>query len=347
MGGIESRKPPAAGGPSRAYKVDHGRGHYTDIAGKLEDFREFVFAAHGVKLVGELRADGFFHGMATDEDRHGAKPFRYCIFLDEPQNVFYQDLKRGFSGTWFPEGQAPLDPVEKERLRREHETRRAEREQEIAQRQAKTAEWARVLWRRSIPASPSHPYLERKKVGVHGLRFLPVWERRVYAEDGRYETVRVPDVLLVPMKDASGTLWSLQAIFPQTCPDLGRDKDFLSGGRKRGIFHWIGKRTETVCLAEGYATAASIHEATGYRVFVCFDCGNLPDVAEIVRGLLPDARLVICADHDAPDKNGRRAGQEKAEEAAAQVGGFVALPPEEGMDFNDFAASLREGGCHG
>jgi putative DNA primase/helicase len=202
------------------------------------------------------------------------------------------------------------------------------------------------LWRRSVPACPDHAYLLRKRVGVHGLRFCPVWERRVYAKDGRFETVKVPGALLVPMKDETGAIWNLQAIFAEPCPALGRDKDFLSGGRKRGLFHWLGKRTETVCLAEGYATGATIHEATGYRTFVCFDCGNLPAVAEIVRGLLPDAKIVVCADHDRPDKAGRRAGQEKAAEAAGLVGGFMALPPVEGADFNDWAQSLK-GACYG
>ena len=133
---------------------------------------------------------------------------------------------------------------------------------------------------------------------------------------------------------------------PSVEPPLGRDKDFLPGGRKKGLFHWIGQRTETVCLSEGYATGATIHEATGYRVVVCFDAGNLPVVPESVRGLLPDARIVICAGNDEPDKNGRRAGPEKAGEAAARVDGFVALTPVEGADFNDYALMLRERG-HG
>ncbi|CAG1021531.1 DNA primase TraC [Methylococcales bacterium] len=346
--GVEIRppgngKPPAAGGPSRAGTYNKGQAYYADISTCLEEFKAFIASAYGVSLLGELRADGHFHGLGTDQDRHGAKPFRYCVHLDEPQNIYFQDLKRGFFGVWFPQGHAPLDPAERERRRREFEARRAERDRQIAEQHAKTAKWARVLWRRSVPASPAHPYLVRKGVGVHGLRFLPVWERRVYAEDGSFETVRVPGVLLVPMKDASGTLWNLQAIFPEPCPELGRDKDFLGGGRKRGLFHWLGERTETVCLAEGYATAASINEATAYRTFVCFDAGNLPAVAETVRGLLPDARIVVCADHDLPDQRGRRAGQEKAAEAAGLVGGFVALPPVEGADFNDFAVMLKEG----
>lgn len=64
-------------------------------------------------------------------------------------------------------------------------------------------------------------------------------------------------------------------------------------------------------------------------------------MAQAVRAALPDVKIVICGDHD-EEKNGRRAGIEKAEEAAALVGGFVALPPIEKMDFNDFAAMLRE-----
>lgn len=69
-------------------------------------------------------------------------------------------------------------------------------------------------------------------------------------------------------------------------------------------------------------------------------------MVQAVRGLLPTARIVICADNDEPDKNGRRAGPEKAEEAAARVDGFVALAPVEGADFNDYALMLRECG-HG
>lgn len=91
-------------------------------------------------------------------------------------------------------------------------------------------------------------------------------------------------------------------------------------------------------LAEGYATAASIFEATGQRVLVCFSAGNLPAVALAVRAAMPDVQIVVCADNDLPDKNGRRAGIDKVEEAAALVGGIVAMPPIKG---NDYAAILK------
>ena len=158
------------------------------------------------------------------------------------------------------------------------------------------------------------------------------------------ETVKIDGVLLVPMKDASGKLWNIQVIFSEVCPALEREGDFLPGARVSGLFHWVGERTQTVCIAEGYATAATLYESTGYRCFVAFSAGNLAHVALAVRKALPDARIVVCGDNDLPDQRGRRAGIEKAEEAATLVDGYVALPPVEGADFNDWANELRSHG---
>ena len=265
------------------------------------------------------------------------------MHVDTPCNVYFNDLKRGFRGVWYPEGQQALTPAEREQRRRDIEKHRAERLAEEQARHSKRAQWAFKLLKSASKADGSHPYLSKKGVGAHGLRLLPVWERRMYHEDGGgFDVVKVEGVLLVPMKDETGKLWNVQMIYPQKIliGDEERDKDFLPGARVNGLFHWIGQHTETVCLAEGYATGATIYEATGYRVFICFSSGNLPHVALIVRAALPDAKIVICADHDKPDKNGRRAGIEKGEEAAALVGGFLALPPIEGADFNDWSKEL-------
>jgi putative DNA primase/helicase len=336
---------PASGVSKHSRKTE---AEYTDISFCLEDFRVFINREYGLSLIGDLKADGHFYGIRTEDDRRGAKPFRYCVHLDTPQNVYFVDLKRGVFGLWFPKGQEPLSPTERDRLYRENEARRIQRDAEVRTYHANAAARAAAIWRRSTWANPMHPYLTRKGVGIHGIRALPVWERRIEAEGkpGQFETIRIPGVLLVPMRDETGALWNLQAIFPEVCPALERDKDFLPRAKKKGLFHWIGERTETVCLAEGYATGATIHEATGYRCIVCFDAGNLVTVAPIVRAMLPAARIVVCADHDLPDKRGRRAGLEYATEAADLVDGFIAVPPVPGADFNDWAAALK-GGHHG
>lgn len=339
--------------PNRTTKtppVGKAGGHHADIARCLEDFRAYIRAEHGLVLVGELRADGNFHGIGTEDDRRGAKPFRYCVHLDAPQNIYFTDLKRGIHGLWFPEGQGPLSPAERDRLRREAEVRRVQRDREARRFHENAAKRAAAIWRRSLPAPHDHAYLRHKGVGVYGVRFLPVWEKRVEVDGkpGQFETIRIPGVLLVPLRDETGRVLNLQAIFPEVCPALGRDKDFLPRARKKGLFHWIGRRTPTVCMTEGYATGATVHEMTGYRVIVCFDAGNLVDVAPIVRAMLPEARIVVCADHDPPDRHGRRAGLEFATEAAELVGGFVAVPPIEGQDFNDYWLSLKlKGEAHG
>jgi putative DNA primase/helicase len=53
-----------------------------------------------------------------------------------------------------------------------------------------------------------------------------------------------------------------------------------------------------LCIAEGYATAASVYEATGHAVAVAFYADNLVTVARALWTKLPEARIVICADND-------------------------------------------------
>ncbi len=171
-------------------------------------------------------------------------------------------------------------------------------------------------WEAAQPAPDSHPYLARKGVRAHGLRV---------DADGR---------LLVPVRNGS-ELHSLQYI------NADGDKRFLPGGRVSGGCYAFGKAGETVCIAEGFATAATINEATGYPVAVAFNCGNLEAVARAVRDKLPRARLILCADDDA--RTDGNPGLTKATDAARAVGGLLAVPdfgadrPEGATDFNDLA----------
>src|SRR5207247_8290229 len=92
-------------------------------------------------------------------------------------------------------------------------------------------------------------------------------------------------------------LHSLQFITPEK-PAEGSNKLYLAGGRAAGCYHAIGKPNGVLAVAEGYATAASIHQATGYAVAVAFDAGNLEPVAVALRAKYPELRIVVCADDD-------------------------------------------------
>ncbi|CAG9932429.1 Toprim domain-containing protein [Candidatus Nitrotoga arctica] len=225
--------------------------------------------------------------------------------------------------------QAPStpDPEIAARLARE----RAERQQaEQATRQAAhahAANEAALLWEQASETGES-PYLTRKGVHPYGVRFT---------SDGW---------LLVPMRDEAGKLWNMQRIAPAKHVDGGPDKFFLKGGRKSGLYHVLGSvasdlaRPAVVLVAEGYATAASLHEATGRPVIVAFDAGNMAHVVKLLRKQYTTALLVICGDDDAQNlsRTGNNPGRDKASAAARSVQGLSVFPSplsDGGSDFND------------
>ena len=95
-----------------------------------------------------------------------------------------------------------------------------------------------------------------------------------------------------------------------------------------------------VLVAEGYATGASLHQATGHAAAVAFDAGNLAQVARTLRELHPDALILLCGDDDVQTfaRTGRNPGRDKATAAARAVRGLAVFPdslPDGGSDFND------------
>ena len=202
------------------------------------------------------------------------------------------------------------------------------READQAKREAKkndAAAHAVALWEQASEAP--HAYLARKGVHSHGLRVAP---------DGW---------LLVPLRNASGTLRNVQRIAADKRAD-GPDKFYLPGGQKSGLWHELGTLTgaDAILIAEGYATAASVHEATERPAVVAFDVGNLLHVAKALRAQHPTALLMLCGDDDQATQaaRGHNPGRDKATAAAAAVAGAVAFPaplPDGGSDFNDLSAN--------
>ena len=117
--------------------------------------------------------------------------------------------------------QAPAAPSPEALAQRERE-RAANQQREKGRTDAahdQAAGEAVALWNEASDTGQS-PYLARKGVQPHGVRFTP---------DGW---------VLVPMRDAAGKLWNLQRIAPVKPADGGTDKLFLKGGRKSGLWHW-------------------------------------------------------------------------------------------------------------
>jgi len=282
---------------------------------------------------------GVFIVVDAEDGRRGNGAGRIKIFADGKGGIV-QNWKTGAKGSFFlnTEGRAAaLSDAERQRIERERRKRQAEE----AARMDRAARRALSMWQAATPAPPDHPYLIAKQIKPHGSR-VATWKRVITDAAGNKQTVAIENSLLIPMFDGAGTIRSLQAIFPAKHPLFERNKDFLPGGGLAGLFGWIGARSETVIICEGFATAATLYEQTGSRVYLAFTANNLLAVGRIVRDKLPHVAIVFAADNDT--ETAGNPGVSKATEAAAAVGGSVIVPPIPDADFNDYQAFLNGGG---
>lgn len=167
------------------------------------------------------------------------------------------------------------------------------------------ARTANIVWENANtrPADAGFPYLSDK--GITDPAVLA---------NARINRFKDEDRLVIPMYDRPNHIVNRQAI------DANGGKFFLPGGEVGGAYGKIAAPnsdwTGGVYLAEGFATAASIHMATGKPVIIAFNAGNLPKVAAKMAAMLPENTPVyIAADNDAS-----QTGIKKAAEAAQVLG---------------------------
>ena len=272
-------------------------------------------------VVTHVEADGLLHRCGTT-DKPNSHDGAYKAFLDAPASIWWKNWRTGDEGSWCGKSGKDMTTAEREALKARIAEAKEAAAKEQAERYAKATELAGKLWEAAHAATDAHPYLARKEVPAFGLR---------QAQDGR---------LMVPVLDAAGAPQSLQFI------DADGEKRFLSGGRTAGGYFSLpardGSKGGPLLIAEGYATGASLHLATGYAVLVAFNTGNLLTVARMARKQYPDREIILCADNDVetrkPDGAPWNPGVEAASKAAATIGGKLAICPSiDGgkADFND------------
>jgi putative DNA primase/helicase len=296
----------------------------------LAEFADALVAA-GFRLRGAPVMDGRWHRAAVEGDKGTERAGRYRGYLDgiRPAGFIenFRDATR--TGAWKYGGTLiALAPAEAEAMRRRRAENEAKREREKAALALIIAAEAARRWKAAPPALACHPYLTRKRIQPHGAR------------------VSGSGKLLVPMHDlADGRLACLQEI----APDGG--KLFAKGAIASGRHLLLGALAPgaVLLIAEGFADAATLHEATGLAVAVAFSKSNLAAVARAYGDRFAGLRVGVCGDND--HEHPRRdpplpnVGAEAAEAAAREVGGVAILPPElpervaagGGTDWNDVA----------
>ena len=236
-----------------------------------------------------------------------------------------------------------------ELAKRQAERAARAKEAEKAHKAARSAaaKLANEIWDEAAPIEGNtHAYLQHKGVNAHDLR-IGKWPQ--FDDDGKVRKW-LSGALLVPMMSSAGKLVSLQALFGAAPAGWKSNKSYLRGGEKQGSFHMVGTPTtgRPVIFCEGYATGASIHEATGECVVVCFDAGNLLPVTEALASTMQGLSFVVAADDDRETRSGRiqNPGVHFATEAGRTINARVVVPEFvslEGQptDFNDL--HQREG----
>lgn len=289
----------------------------------IDQFRAAIAAA-GVTPPDVIEGDGTLRRFSTN-NKATDKSGWYALHTDGVPAGSFGCWRSGLQSTWCSKSDTAMTESERHAHRQRIKAMQAQRDTELVQRQHEAAQSASELWAKAAPAQANHPYLARKGIQPHGVRELG-------------------DRLLIPLRDMSGALHSLQTIATDG------SKRFHTGGRIKGCYFGVGRPKGTLVVCEGFATGASIHECTGHAVAVAFNAGNVLEVAQSLRSKYHDLQILLAADDDhLTDGN---PGMTKATEAAQTVGGLLAVPvfgdgrPDKATDFNDLhqlegAAAVR------
>ncbi|MCV0730667.1 DUF5710 domain-containing protein [Escherichia coli] len=296
-----------------------------DAGDPVTEFAQVLENA-GLVIQGLPQMDGAIHRVATRDDKKGAKSGAYRAYLDGRPAGWYRDYRSADDSptNWVFSGGEQHDPLARLHLRAFAQQQRDDNARKLQQQYNKQAGYARS-YINGLPQATAHEYLTRK-----GIRAAP--------------GVRLnnKNELVIPFSNGRGEIRSYQRI-PVTG---GKDARILKDSEKTGNWFTFGtpENGSPLLFAEGYATAASLHEATGLPVLMTVDANNMIAVAENARQIWTDSPFVFCADNDHQREINK--GVFSATKAAEVTNGEVIIPAfteaekAQGLtDFNDLDAS--------
>ena len=244
------------------------------------------------------------------QDSSGQKSGYYVVNeLNGNYFATFGNWKTGFEGKWSSINTQSMTTEQREGLQRQLQEAK-ERHQEAKKQQHNEMAEKVKSWFESYTGVLEHEYLTNKKVKNYGLK--------------QYQ-----DLLVCPVYSTRGDIRSLQYI------SKNGEKRFAKKSEIKGNIFLVGAdindipKLDKIILAEGYATCASIFEATQIPVACVFSANFVMAVALQIRKL-SGARIIVALDND---ESG--VGEKKAQECVQVVpNSCVRLPSERG-DFND------------
>lgn len=312
------------------FKVPYSQKYQIDITDVSLKFKTALNAA-GLKVDTPIM-DGVLRRVRADGDKGAQKSGAYVGYLDGAPAGFIQNFKSGFSSNWkyetldiLPYSDELIYSKKAQNLANDNTVfiqKQLQRENELEDEYKKTAKILLDEFFAAKFAVLDHTYFVRKRVYKnYGLK------------QDRFGN------LLMPLFDINEKFWSLQRIFPNGNKMIGallsseqkkNGEKFLS--KKRGNFFILSddidlynknsvqlniealSKYNKIYICEGFATAASVHEACKMPVIVGLDVGNLEFVVQDFSARFCNIHIIIAADNDAKKEkeSGFNIGKEKA-----------------------------------
>ena len=312
------------------FKVPYSQKYQIDITDVSLKFKTALNAA-GLKVDTPIM-DGVLRRVRADGDKGAQKSGAYVGYLDGAPAGFIQNFKSGFSSNWkyetldiLPYSDELIYSKKAQNLANDNTVfiqKQLQRENELEDEYKKTAKILLDEFLVAKFAVLDHTYFVRKRVYKnYGLK------------QDRFGN------LLMPLFDINEKFWSLQRIFPNGNKMIGallsseqkkNGEKFLS--KKRGNFFILSddidlynknsvqlniealSKYNKIYICEGFATAASVHEACKMPVIVGLDVGNLEFVVQDFSARFCNIHIIIAADNDAKKEkeSGFNIGKEKA-----------------------------------
>lgn len=266
----------------------------------------------GIDYAGPLVADGKLHRIRACGDR--GRNSWYVLHAGPPHAGAFGCWKRDIKESWCERQRRGMSQKDWNEVRRHWHEADLEPERAERERHRKTRKIAAWILAHSKPTAV-HPYPAVKGVKIFG----GVREWR--------------GALVLPLRDASVELHSLQFV------GAGGAKKFLTDGRIAGCFLTLAEKPDGVLVfCEGYATGASIQEATGFTTVCAMNCGNLLPAAKALREKFPSREIILAADND--QFTDRNPGLLSARQASLAIRAWLAVPEfldakTKPTDFND------------
>ncbi|ROV57119.1 hypothetical protein EGH82_23060 [Vibrio ponticus] len=293
-----------------------------------------MIVQRGLEPPKQVIADGKLHRFSSNGKRSDKSGY-YVLFNNPDGSIAgkWGCWRSQETEVWSSKGNSKLTTAEKLELQ-ENKRKACD---EIAKMVISRTNWARTLLDGASPANTEHPYLQKKGIfSLDGVFYLEsLCCSLFFSNPDNTRTIR--NVLIIPISDLDGNLLTLQAISEQG------DKMFMAGGKMEGGTFVFYGCSERIYVAEGFATAGTVHQATGATVVCAFNANNLKVVAPLIKDKYPESIVIVAADNDhQKEREGKgNKGLDVAKELFDKEQIAYTSPDfnenNEGTDWNDYA----------